>query len=278
MTRICIVPCAGYDRPGGAVTRGVCERLLQEQQDIKIGSIAAIVAQRPGELKEVRSAGVICLDGCSMKCASKIMEQQGIKAVSEIEVTKHIDAKSAFEKRVDAVLAVVRDAIQKSHGKKETPEKETAPAGDNLYFEIDKFKIAIRKGLYYSDNDFWVSIENGEARVGATDVLQQMTSDIYFVDLVDVGTKVEIGDDAGQMESTKTALDIIIPISGEIIARNEKLLDNPELINDSPYDEGWIYVIKPSDLSELELLMGDEDYLNSASERAREEIGKKATE
>ena len=131
------------------------------------------------------------------------------------------------------------------------------------------------RGLKYSDNDFWVRVEGEHVRIGASDFLQQMLSDVYYVELVEPGTHVDMFDDAGGMESTKILVEIIVPVSGTIVESNTSLEDNPEFINQSPYDEGWLYLIKPDDVDELDLLRGGVDYMTYALAKAKREIGTK---
>jgi glycine cleavage system H protein len=143
---------------------------------------------------------------------------------------------------------------------------------------VDKFILKVKNGLFYSDNDFWVQQEGELARIGVTDLLQQMVSDIYFVDLADVGIRVDFGDELGSFESTKIAMEIISPLSGTVIETNTELENSPELINEDPYGKGWLYLISPSDTSELDLLKLANEYLIYGVEKAKHELGKKVAE
>ncbi len=282
MVKLYVLPCAGYDRPGGAITRAVAERIAAEDEEVTIGSVASLSAERPGEMRSLLSSPVIVIDGCSMNCARKIAETRGARNVQTVDVTQHTDPQDPEEKRVEAVIKVVREILRESRERPASPKRETtattaapeagAPEENDLSIRVDKFTMTVRRGYHYSDNDFWVSVEGDLVRVGATDVLQQMVSDIYYVELEEVGKTVELGDDAGRLESTKTAMEIIIPISGTIVECNERLVDSPELINESPYDEGWLYVMRPTDLTELELLKNAEEYLEYAAAKARKEL------
>jgi glycine cleavage system H protein len=100
-------------------------------------------------------------------------------------------------------------------------------------------------------------------------------SDVYFVELAEPGTHVEMFDDAGAMESIKILVEIIVPLSGTIVEANGLLEDSPEFVNESPYDQGWLYLIEPDDLTELELLRDAGDYMSRALVEAKKEIGKK---
>jgi len=103
-------------------------------------------------------------------------------------------------------------------------------------------------GLLYDKNHFW-SKEDGSGNViiGATDFFQQLAGEIVFIELPMEGTRVEQGKSFSSLESGKWVGKVFAPFSGEIVETNEDLEDSPELINESPYDQGWIAKIKPSD-------------------------------
>ena len=104
--------------------------------------------------------------------------------------------------------------------------------------------------LCYTKEHEWARMEGGLCVVGITDYAQGELGDIVYVELPQPGTQVEIMGEFGVVESVKTASDLYSPIAGEIVEVNEGLTDNPELVNDSPYDEGWMLKIRPSNLDE----------------------------
>ena len=117
----------------------------------------------------------------------------------------------------------------------------------------------IPENLSYTNEHEWVSLqEDGNAKVGITDHAQDALSDVVFVELPDVGSEFSKGDTMAVAESVKAASDIYAPVSGKIISVNTKLEESPELINESPYDFGWMVVIKPSE--ELENLLDSNSY------------------
>lgn len=276
MSRKYVLPCAGYDRPGGKIGREAAEILADEDPEVVVGSVAALFAERPGEVKDFRSSQVICIDGCSVKCASKMAQARGNKDVLAVDVTESIAAIEDSKERGQAVVESVRRLYQNAVSKA-LPDFPSKDIDDSEFFieKIDKFILKVQKGLYYSDNDFWARIEGEDVRIGASDLLQQMASDIFFVELAEIGKKVEFGDDVGGFESTKTAIEIITPISGTILERNELLENSPELVNESPYGPGWFYLVKPDDIDELELLKDASEYITYAVEKAKHELGKK---
>ena len=115
--------------------------------------------------------------------------------------------------------------------------------------------------LKYAASHEWVRVdEDGVATVGISDHAQDALGDIVFVELPEPGTNVNARDEVSVVESVKAASDIYSPVSGEIIAVNEVLLEAPETVNSSPYDNGWFYKIKVSDEAELDELMDAEAY------------------
>ena len=100
--------------------------------------------------------------------------------------------------------------------------------------------------LNYTEEHEWLKVqEDGQARIGITDYAQDSLSDVVFVELPEVGDQFTKGDVMAVAESVKAASDIYAPISGKIVSINEKLEESPELVNESPYEFGWMVLIKP---------------------------------
>ena len=114
--------------------------------------------------------------------------------------------------------------------------------------------------LFFSESHEWVKVEEDEAYIGISDYAQKELGDIVFVELPEVGDTVTAGESFGTIEAVKAVEDLNSPVSGEIIEVNNELEDHPELINQSPLEDGWIIKIKLSDASELEELMDEESY------------------
>ncbi|HET8730877.1 MAG TPA: glycine cleavage system protein GcvH [Moraxellaceae bacterium] len=114
--------------------------------------------------------------------------------------------------------------------------------------------------LKYAPTHEWVRVEGDVATVGITDHAQEALGDLVYVELPEVGDSVAAHDEAGVVESVKAASDIYAPVSGEIIAVNEALVDAPETVNADPYNDGWMYKIRMSDPAELEDLLAAADY------------------
>jgi glycine cleavage system H protein len=100
--------------------------------------------------------------------------------------------------------------------------------------------------LSYTEEHEWLNIQDdGQAKVGITDYAQDSLSDVVFVELPEVGDRFAKGDVMAVAESVKAASDIYAPVSGKIVAVNEKLEESPELVNESPYEFGWMVLIEP---------------------------------
>lgn len=113
--------------------------------------------------------------------------------------------------------------------------------------------------LKYVDSHEWVKVDGNKAYIGITDYAQDKLGDVVYVEVPEVGTVVEAGDQFIVLESVKAASDVYAPISGTVVEVNEELEDNPALINESAYD-AWIVVIDMSIPNELDSLLSAEEY------------------
>ncbi|PKF51645.1 glycine cleavage system protein GcvH [Enterovibrio nigricans] len=121
--------------------------------------------------------------------------------------------------------------------------------------------------LKFTNSHEWVRPEgNGVYTIGISDHAQAMLGDMVFVDLPDVGDTVDAGDDCAVAESVKAASDIYTPLTGEIVAINEELEGQPELVNSDPYGDGWLFQIRISDDAELDELLDAESYQDTLDE------------
>ena len=119
---------------------------------------------------------------------------------------------------------------------------------------------------YLASHEWGRIDEEGILTVGISDHAQDLLGDIVFVELPDIGKTLEAEEESAIVESVKAASDVYSPLSGEVIEVNEKLLDEPEIVNGSPYEEGWFFKIRLDDGSEFENLMTEEEYANSCEE------------
>lgn len=119
--------------------------------------------------------------------------------------------------------------------------------------------------LRYTSDHEWVEVTGDSAKIGITSYAQDALGDIVFVSLPSVGDTLKSGDPCGEVESTKSVSDLYAPLSGEITQVNEALQDAPEVVNSDPYGEGWMYIIRLEDESELSSLLEAADYESGLS-------------
>ena len=118
----------------------------------------------------------------------------------------------------------------------------------------------VLENLLYTENHEWVKVEGEMVYIGITDYAQHELGDIVYFEFPEIGDEVIAGEAFGSVEAVKAVEDIIAPVSGEVIEINEALEDNPEIANQSPFEDGWIIKIKLSDRSELEKLLDAKSY------------------
>ena len=121
--------------------------------------------------------------------------------------------------------------------------------------------------LLYTEDDEWVRVDGDEGTIGISDYAQDSLSDIVYLELPAEGEKLERGASFGVVESVKAAADLYMPVSGEIIAVNEELMDQPEVVNEDPYGDAWMVKIKIANEEELDDLMDADAYRSYLEER-----------
>ncbi len=119
---------------------------------------------------------------------------------------------------------------------------------------------------YTEDHEWVVNEGDNRARVGITDYAQDQLGELVFIELPEVGSEVSQGDAIAVIESVKSASDLISPVSGKVVEVNEKLYDQPELVNEDPYGEGWFFAIEASNPEEYEKLLTPEQYAEKIKE------------
>ena len=123
----------------------------------------------------------------------------------------------------------------------------------------------IPENLKYTKDHEWLKVEDNVATIGITEFAQGELGDIVFVEVDTEGESLDLEEVFGTIEAVKTVSDLFMPISGEVTEFNETLEDEPELINSSPYDKGWIVKVNIADVSELDSLLSAEEYKNLIS-------------
>lgn len=114
--------------------------------------------------------------------------------------------------------------------------------------------------LKYSEEHEWVKEVDGKYGVGITHFAQSELGDIVFVELPEVGDEVKLNEPFGSVESVKTVSELYAPLTGKVVAVNEELEDNPEFVNESPYEKAWMIVVEPANVSEVDGLMSADEY------------------
>lgn len=120
--------------------------------------------------------------------------------------------------------------------------------------------MQIPDNLKYTEEHEWISLDGDTATIGITDYAQGELGDVVFIELPNPGSQFKQMESFGTIEAVKAVSDLFAPVGGEIVSANEKLNDDPELVNKDPYGEGWMIKIKLADLSEMENLLSAEAY------------------
>lgn len=131
--------------------------------------------------------------------------------------------------------------------------------------EVKGMRVVIDEGLLYTETDEWARVEGGVAVVGVTDYAQRMLKDVVGVELPEPGRRASRGEAVAVIESIKASAEVYTPFTGRIVEVNERLLEEPELINRDPYGEGWIFKVELSDPGEAERLLTPEKYSEKLS-------------
>ncbi len=114
--------------------------------------------------------------------------------------------------------------------------------------------------LRYTSEHEWIRLDGDEGTVGITDFAQEQLGDVVYVELPEAGTQLVQGDTFGSVESVKAVSDLFAPVSGEVLERNESLLDAPELVNTSPYVDGWLLKLRVEELTQVDALLDAASY------------------
>jgi glycine cleavage system H protein len=114
--------------------------------------------------------------------------------------------------------------------------------------KVDDYEVP--EGLYYSNDFEWIKIEGDNVRMGITDYAQRQLREIVYAELPDVGTEVDQNEPYGTLESVKAVSDLVAAISGTVEEVNSEVKSKPEILNEDPYVQGWLVIVKPSNLHE----------------------------
>jgi glycine cleavage system H protein len=280
--RSAVLPCNGLDKPAGPLAREVALRIVEKSGAELICPVLLNAVPARYE-KAIADCGVVVVDGCGTRCASKLAAALGLKVAHKAVITDLVK-ESVMEPEDDLTPGPVGVQFVKDVAAAilSQLERETAPA-HQAAVEIEvpteyltvlhgKFVFRIPASEYYfSENDAWVRATGNRARVGVTDFVQQSLTDITFFQPVDVGKRVEQFDEIGSIESAKSMTDVLSPVSGMVVAVNTALVDSPEMINEDPYGRGWVAEVELTDFeADLEYLLDAEQYVPVVRKKAAE--------
>lgn len=261
-----VLPCNGLDKCAGCVAKELALMFSENTES----EIICPVFYRVADAKYTKLAQekpLLVIDGCATRCASKLAAEKNLKIAEKINITDEArsnDLTLAKSLRLGEnewkLLKIIFDNLTKEEENLAVPANEWIAFPESLTYETYKkdkfvFRIPTNKGFYFNENDVWAYIAGNKARIGVTDFVQKSLSDIMFFTPSAVGNKIGQFEDVGSVESAKAVFEIISPVSGTITAINEKLQETPELINQNPYEQGWIVEMELSDFeSDKDLL------------------------
>ncbi len=278
---ILLFPCSGVEKLTGQLSTLIAAEVMERgsiPQLKMVPSFAQLGADLDGMQQHAEQSKIIAINGCASKCVSKFLETRNLPVYTSIFVApllKGTGYKPTLQNKLTqtdlSILPAAADnLIEKLQGLLQESEKD--PGGSNVaeslqdfsfnpkyskYLEYRSGKFLFRvpdaqEKLYFTWNDIWAFLVGDLMIIGASDYLQKNLSDIMFVDLPEVGQPVEYLDEIVLLESAKTMNEVLAPCSGKIVLTNEALLDAPELINEDPYNQGWLCVIQTNQATALE--------------------------
>lgn len=264
-----VLPCNGLDKCAGCAAREIAIRLTEQTDSEIICPVFYRVADaRYSNLAQEKP--LLVLDGCPSRCASKLAAEKGLKIARKVTVTDEaktdgitLNASLRLGEAEEKLINRIVGELTKE------PEAEAAGSASSFFpehldyetYQKDKFvfRVPTDSGFYFNENDVWVFVEGNRARIGVTDFVQKSLSDIMFFDPPSVGAEIEQFDEAGSLESGKAVFEIVCPVSGTVTAVNERIVNEPELINKNPYEEGWIAELELTDFDGDRELLHDLD-------------------
>lgn len=276
-----VLPCNGLDKTAGVISREIAVRLCENAKN----EIICPVFYRVAEAKYNKIAGehpLLVIDGCNTRCASKLAAEKKLKISRKITVTEeaknhHIELKDnlRLHENENALIDIILKGLKAEGDQVKPIPGRTAGSYKFNYstFQNGKFifRVPDNPEIYFNENDCWAYVVGNHARIGVTDFVQQNLSDILFFTPPDIGAEIDQFGEAGEIESSKSVFELISPVSGKVISINETLVQKPELLNENPYESGWIAELELTDVeSDKELLIGFEKYFELMKKKVQE--------
>jgi glycine cleavage system H protein len=145
---------------------------------------------------------------------------------------------------------------------------------DFLEFHVDKFTFRVAKDRWYNAEGVWAKWEGLNVQIGLSDYLQQRSGDVAFAEIKPVGTSVSQGEEVAVIETIKVNISLPSPVTGNVIFVNDATAMSPEIINQAPYDQGWLAILSVSDFpSQMKHLMDAQTYYEKIKQEAEQESG-----
>jgi glycine cleavage system H protein len=266
-----ILPCNGLDKCAGVISREIAIKLCEEAKNVMICPVYSRVAEAKYN-KIAEEHALLVIDGCQTRCASKLAAEKNLKISRKITVTEeakthHIELKSDLRllENENNLIEIILNGLNNS-------ENIVTPTSDEIHYSYNFtyttfqngkfiFRVPTNPAIYFNENDCWACVIGNRARIGVTDFVQQNLSDILYFTPPELDAEIDQFGEVGEIESSKAVFELISPVSGKVIAINETLVQKPELINENPYELGWVAEIELTDFeSDKELLIGFDKY------------------
>ena len=276
-----VLPCNGLDKCAGVISGELAKQLCQNGENEMI----CPVFYRVAEAKYNKSAAehpLLVIDGCHTRCASKLAAEKKLKISGKVNITeeakKHnVEINDHLRLRENEFLLIekILTGLNQSEEKVTRFSDEKSDAFDFSYttFQHGKFLFRVPENpeVYFNENDCWACVSGNRARIGVTDFVQQNLSDILYFTPPGMGAEIDQFGEAGEIESSKSVFEIISPVSGAVVAINDLLVKKPELINENPYESGWIAELELRDFEgDKELLIGFDKYFEIMKKKVEE--------
>jgi glycine cleavage system H protein len=279
-----VLPCNGLDKCAGAISREIAIKLCENVKNEIICPVYYRVAKSKYN-KIAAKHSLLVIDGCLTRCASKLAAENNLKVSRKVTITeeaKNHDIKLTNDLRLleneNALIEIILNGFNNAEEKVTQLSTETSYLINFEYetYQNGKFIFRVPKNqeVWFNENDCWAYVIGNRARIGVTDFVQQNLSDILYFTPPEMGAEIDQFGEVGEIESSKSIIDIISPVSGTVISINETLVQKPELINENPYELGWIAEIELTDFeSDKDLLIGFGKYFEIMKKKVEDVNG-----
>ncbi len=266
-----VLPCNGLDKCAGVISREVAVRLCENAKN----EIICPVFYRVSETKYnklAREHSLLVIDGCQTRCASRLSAEKNLKISRKVTVSEEAKNHNVELKNNLTLLENENTLIEIILNGLLSAEDKIIPVPDKSDIQYDfeyetfqegKFIFRVPKNpeIYFNENDCWAYVIGNRARIGVTDFVQQNLSDILYVTPPSIGAGIDQFGEVGEIESSKSVFELVSPVSGKVISINETIEQKPELVNENPYESGWVAELELTDFeSDKELLIGFDKY------------------